>query len=68
MRILDSESFFESILVIGIDDAWYAIANKSAGLGIQLDLGGIRNLLYTNDNLHIAFLHYLKMRPEMTIC
>jgi len=53
--ILDAESFFKSIFVIGVDDAGYAVTNKSAGLGIKLNFGGIGNLFYANDYFHVLY-------------
>ena len=40
-------------LVVMVDDAGHALADQGVGLGIQLYLGGIGNLLDANNDLHM---------------
>ena len=40
-------------LVVMVDDAGHALADQGIGLGIQLYLGGIGNLLDANNDLHM---------------
>ena len=51
--VLETESEFETALVIGVHNAWYSITNQGTLYGVNLDFGGIGNLFYANYNIHI---------------
>ncbi len=46
-----AERFLDRVLIEGIDDGGHALPDERVGPGIDLDLGRIRNLLDTHDDM-----------------
>ena len=64
---LKLESCLDGSLIVRVDDAGNAITLKSVSDGVNLNFGGVRHLLNTNDYFHIYSPYFLRSAPEITI-
>ena len=59
--VLDAGGRLQGVAVKGVDDAGHAVPDQSVGLRIDLDLVGVRDLLYTYQNVHKYLLFSARM-------
>ena len=53
--VFQLEGHFEAALIVRVHNARHTVANQRARYGVDLDFGGVRNLLDTNYYFHIYF-------------
>ena len=64
------KSGLKASLIVVVDDGGNALTDQGIGFRVQLHLGGIGDLLDTNNDLHFSALplsYFSFMEPEMTI-
>jgi hypothetical protein len=52
--LLGAESLFDGKLIKGVGNAGHTLADEGIGLRVDLHIRGIRNLLDTDNDLHLA--------------